>query len=221
MKVNFQTVSRAAASAVFLLMSGAFLPGAVQADEACGELTNGIGPWDYRKADPGKLKLVESFHFSSATERLQSGTSSAHIGGDLDYTLRAFPNHHRALQTLSALAFKAKTDKPSGSRYTVECWFDRAMRMAPDDGAVHMLYGIHLLTKGDTKAAMERLKAAERFNPNDMNIHYNLGLALIRVGDIDGAVEHAKKAYALGHPLPGLRDKLKALGRSKDMASSQ
>lgn len=221
MRSNRQDSSFAAILLAALSVVVAFLPSVTRADEACGELTNGIGPWDYRKADPSKLKLVESFHFSSATERLQSGTSSAHIGGDLDYTLRAFPNHHRALQALSALSFKAKTDKPLGSRYTVECWFDRAIRLAPDDGAVHMLYGIHLLTKGDTKAATERLKAAERFSPNDMNIHYNLGLALLKVGDIDGAVEHAKKAYALGHPLPGLRDKLKALGRSKELVTAQ
>lgn len=221
MRFPGQHCSFAAAQLVALSLFVALLPNVARADDACGELTNGIGPWDYRKADPAKLKLVETFHFSSATERLQSGTSSAHIGGDLDYTLRAFPNHHRALQALSSLSLKTKTDKPLGSRYTVECWFDRAMRMAPDDGAVHMLYGIHLLTKGDVKAATDRLKAAERFNPNDMNIHYNLGLALIKTGDIDGAVQHAKMAYELGHPLPGLRDKLKALGRSKELASSQ
>jgi tetratricopeptide (TPR) repeat protein len=45
-------------------------------------------------------------------------------------------------------------------------------------------------------------------------VKYNLGLLQIELGDIDAAVESAKQAYALGHPLPGLRNKLQKLGRS-------
>lgn len=202
---------------VLLLVSGSLLVSRCAfANEICGDLENSFGPWDYRKANPKDLRLVERFHFSSDTENLIRGTSSVHPGGDLDYLLRVFPNHHRGLRAMSQLALRTKTDKPLDSRYTMECWFDRAQRMAPDDWAVYLIAGIHLLTKGNVKLAIEKLNAAERLNPNEMNIEYNLGLAYIQTGDLDSAVLHAKKAYALGHPLPGLRNKLKSAGRSLD-----
>ena len=34
--------------------------------------------------------------------------------------------------------------------------------------------------------------------------------------EYDKAIEHAKAAYALGHPLPGLRDRLKRAGKWVD-----
>jgi tetratricopeptide (TPR) repeat protein len=39
-------------------------------------------------------------------------------------------------------------------------------------------------------------------------IHYNLGLIELELGNTESAMAHAKEAYALGHPLPGLRRKL-------------
>lgn len=43
-------------------------------------------------------------------------------------------------------------------------------------------------------------------------IHYNLGLIELELGNKQAAVEHAKKAYALGHPLPGLQRRLERAG---------
>jgi tetratricopeptide (TPR) repeat protein len=39
-------------------------------------------------------------------------------------------------------------------------------------------------------------------------IHYNLGLIELELGNKESALAHAHEAYALGHPLPGLRRKL-------------
>ena len=44
-------------------------------------------------------------------------------------------------------------------------------------------------------------------------IHYFLGLAYLNLKDLDLASEHARRAYDLGYPLPGLRNKLAAAGR--------
>jgi hypothetical protein len=49
-------------------------------------------------------------------------------------------------------------------------------------------------------------------------IHYFLGLVLIDLHDYDEAQKHAIEAYALGHPLPGLKDKLAAAGYPIDYA---
>lgn len=44
-------------------------------------------------------------------------------------------------------------------------------------------------------------------------VKYNMGLLQVELGKIGEAVESAKQAYALGYPLPGLRNQLKRLGR--------
>lgn len=44
-------------------------------------------------------------------------------------------------------------------------------------------------------------------------LKYNLGLVLLEMGDVNGALEQAHLAYAGGYPLPGLKNKLKRLGR--------
>src|SRR5437868_1067555 len=65
----------------------------------CGSLDNpSYGPFDYRTATAYQKQLVEIIgaHFTSSVESLQHG-NTAPIGGELDYTLRAFPNHRRAL----------------------------------------------------------------------------------------------------------------------------
>ena len=52
--------------------------------------------------------------------------------------------------------------------------------------------------------------------PQNANAHYNLGLAYFETGDYDTALAKARQARALGFPLPGLADKLKAKGKWKD-----
>lgn len=182
----------------------------VQAFDPCGELRNPYGPFDYRIADRQKIEIVEQYHFDSGVESLtKAKTSTSGFGGDLDYTLRAVPNHHRALMTLRSLAAREKTDKPRGSRYTVDCWFRRAERFAQDDVMVKTIYGLYLAQAKQTKLAREKLEQARSMNSSDPNVHYNLGLVYFDLGEYGLARESAEKAYAAGFPLPGLRDKLK------------
>ena len=53
--------------------------------------------------------LVEGAHFSRENELLIRGTSQDRPGPDIDYTLRAFPNHPRALKSMMDLALREKT----------------------------------------------------------------------------------------------------------------
>src|SRR4051794_26054278 len=69
---------------------------AQQAPSQCGSLANAYGPFDYRSTDKTALNMVEGPHFPPKVEALISGNSGP-IGAELGYTLRAFPNHHRAL----------------------------------------------------------------------------------------------------------------------------
>jgi len=187
--------------------------------EACGELRNSFGPWDYRAAPKAALENVETNHFDTGVEGLAKGVTGS-LGGDLSYTLRVFPNHPRALLAMMRLSFKENREKPRGSIYTVECWFDRAVRFTPNDASVRVLYGVYLIRKGDKNEAVTQLKEAEGLAGDDPNVPYNLGLAYFDLGDYDKALEQAHRAYALGFPLPGLRHKLQEAGRWRDPVSS-
>lgn len=203
---------------IFMLVAMLFFPDKhVQAFDVCGELRNAYGPYDYRVADRQKISIVEQYHFDAGVESLtKAKTSTSGFGGDLDYTLRAIPNHHRALMTLRNLAARDKTDKPRGSRYTVDCWFRRAERFAPDDVMVKTIYGLYLAQAKQTKAAREKLEQARSMNSSDPNVHYNLGLVYLDLGEYALARESARNAYAAGFPLPGLREKLKRAGQWTD-----
>ena len=64
-------------------------------ENACGSLKNSYGPFDYR-TQRESLAVVEAVHFNQTTEMLIR-PMGRNFGGDFDYTLRASPNHHRAL----------------------------------------------------------------------------------------------------------------------------
>ena len=119
-----------------------------------------------------------------------------------------FPNHHRALAAFSKLSLKDKTLKPTGAQYSVECFFDRAIRFQPSDGVVRMIYGNYLLKAGQTDKATEQLKEAVNLQPENPNVNYNLGLLYVQKKDYEQAKIYAKKAYELGFPLLGLKNKL-------------
>lgn len=186
--------------------------------EACGELTNSFGPYDYRTTFGDPKVLVEGAHFPPHVEHLQRQLTGP-FGADIDYTLRAFPNNPRALLAMMKLGVKQNTVRPYGARWPVECYFDRAVRFAPDDPAVHTVYGLYLISKGkrqDAERELQTAREALRQLGGDSNLNYNLGLAYFDLGRYDEALEQAKTAYALGFPLPGLREKLKRVGKWQD-----
>lgn len=199
------------------LLLSAFLiaPQAVQAQGlsgGCGSLENAYGPFDYR-TQKQQLKIVEGAHFTSEVESLTRGTTNRTAGGDIDYTLRASPNHHRALMAMMNLARKENRDPPAGSRYSIACWFDRGERFRPDDAMVKVLHGVFLLRSGKKAEAVAKLEEAATLDSSDANIQYNLGLAYVDVGQYEKALQSAHRAYAAGFPLPGLREKLKRAGK--------
>lgn len=189
-----------------------------QLDASCGSLENGYGPFDYRTAK-NKLGIVERHHFTREVEALKRGSTSAYPGSDLDYTLRAFPNHHRALMSMMGLVTKEKTHRPRGVSYQAECYFVRAERFRPDDGMVKMIHGLFLMRDGKEEAAIRKLEQARGSQENNANFHYNLGLAYFELKQYDKALESAHQAYAMNFPLPGLRDKLVRVGHWRDPAA--
>jgi tetratricopeptide (TPR) repeat protein len=117
---------------------------------------------------------------------------------------------------MARLGEKEKTPRPSGADYTVECYFDRALRFTPEDPSVRLLFGTFLLKNGKREAAIEQLKIAELHAGANGNVYYNLGLAYFDLKDYGKAREYAKRAHELGFTLPGLKNKLQSVGQWRD-----
>jgi hypothetical protein len=131
------------ASCIIALLSAPFQASRAQEVSGCGELENSYGPFDYR--DPyvrsQKLRVVEDFHFTRDVESLRRGQSGSVIS-DLDYTLRAFPNHTRALAAISRYALQGGGFLETIS--SADCYFLRAITFTPDDAPAHLLFGNYL-----------------------------------------------------------------------------
>ncbi len=181
----------------------------------CGRLENAYGPYDYTNpADVReRLPIVERFHFNQEVESLVSGQTGQLPGGDLAYTLRAFPNHHRALYAMVKYILKNEHQRiPPGADYPGECYLMRAVRFNPKDVNVRIIYGIYLSSIGRENDALVQYEEAEELAPNNAEVHYNLGLLYRKLHRLDAAVEHARIAYRLGYPLQGLKNQLKEDG---------
>ncbi len=182
----------------------------------CGQLGNAYGPFDFRY-DRDKLPIVIGAHFTPMVEALIRGTTALRPGGDIDYTLRAIPNHPNALLSMAKLADRERTDQPVGSRYTVDCWFDRAIRFRPDDHVVRMLYANFLTEKKRPDEALRQLEVVRLQLAKDNPLtHYNLGLLYLGLQLHDKALAEAHQALALGYPRTELREKLRAAGHWKE-----
>jgi tetratricopeptide (TPR) repeat protein len=179
----------------------------------CGPLDGGYGPYDYRGADPYKLGLVEGTHFTAPVEALVRGHSTTTAGPDLDYTLRAFPNHHRALLAVVRYGEKFKSTNPPGMRYPVECWFERALRFRRDDYIVRMIYASYLAKQDRLPDALEQLRITESEAKDNPFTYYNIGLVYFDLKQYDKALEQAHRAMALGFTRVELRDQLISVGK--------
>ncbi|WP_081487600.1 TIGR02996 domain-containing protein [Rubrivivax gelatinosus] len=197
------------------LMALCFASGAQALNQevpGCGNLSNAFGPWDYRIDRGEPLMLVESAHFTPIVEALVRGATGK-LGQDIDYTLRAFPNHHRALVAAARLADRDKTPQPQGFNYSIDCYFERAIQFKPEDTTARMLYADWLARHGQRDIAMKQLQFVEAKAGDNPITVYNLGLVYFQVGDHASALRMAHRAAALGVTRPELTTQLKNAGK--------
>lgn len=187
--------------------------------QACGSLDNSYGPFDYVQ-QKDKLGVVEKFHFTPQVESLVTGSSSAEVGQDLDYTLRAFPNHHRALLAMARLGQRERTPMPRGARYAVECYFERALRFRPHDHTARLLYANYLFQNRRAPEAFGQMELVATEATDNAFTHYNLGLMYLEHQRYDRALQHAHQAYGLGSLQPGLRQQLERLGQWQEPSAA-
>jgi len=174
-------------------------------------LENAYGPYDYiNPLHQSKLPIVLGAHFTQEVEMLKRGATAHTAYGDIDYTLRAIPNYHRALYAMSRLQIREKsTLKNLRSHYSARCYFERAIYFSPGDAISYMLYGLHLHRVGNFDGSLSKYRKAEGLGLNTAEFYYNFGLLYLELGEYKQASQYAEKSYGLGYPLDGLRDRLR------------
>lgn len=178
----------------------------------CGPLQNAYGPLDFRTAAKPEITIVTDHHFPPQVQALIRGGAST-LGGDIDYTLRAIPNHPQALLSMMRYGERVKLPQVPGARYTVECYFVRALTFRPDDTTVRMLYARLLNGKGRRKEGLDQLALARQHAGDNGFTHFNIGLFYLELGDPVAAREQALRARQLGFTRPELVDRLRAAGQ--------
>jgi len=186
---------------IWIGAANAQMPVASDANNAqnpCGPLRNpAYGPFDYRVALPDQKSMVERIHFTPGVEMLQTRTTGP-FGGDIGYTLRAFPNHVRALASMQRLAEKEKRNPPEGAPYTVECFYERALRFQPNDYGVRLLYANFLVGKGGIEEAERHLAYVAETQADNPFAIYNIGLIYFDMKNYEQALAYAHKAMSMG-----------------------
>ncbi len=185
---------------------------------ACGTLENHYGPFDYR-TQRDKLEIVERYHFTPSVESLRAGASTTRLGGDISYLLATSPNHHRGLLAMMRLAEREKSPHPKNLRYSVDCYFDRAIRFQRNDTTVRMLYAQYLQKQKRTPEALAQLQVASDIAKDNGFTNYNIGLVYFEMGQYDLALAQAHKAKALGFDQPELAQMLAAKNKWKEPAN--
>lgn len=157
-----------------------------------------------------RVNIVESNHFIPVVEQLIRG-QTAPLPRDIAFVLRNIPNHYRALNAMSRwqatnpIPFEPDMAAPI---WTTACYFQRAIDWRPTDYRLRLLYASHLQKLkrfGDARAQYVRVEA---MGFESADVYYNRGLLELDAGDLKLAQAYADKAYSMGYPLPGLRNRL-------------
>ncbi len=181
----------------------------------CEGNPQGHGPFDYihRQTFKHDLFLVESAHFTPDVENLVKGNTGESPTGDLMYTLRAWPNHHRAL--FSVIRLQLDINKKI-TKYKLEippeCYFQRAIHYSPKDPVIYSLFGFFLRKIGRLDEALKYYEKSIELDPENAKTAYSFSLLLIDLKRFEDAVKYAKVAYKNGQPPKGLKQKLEKLG---------
>ena len=141
----------------------------------CDGGEQGYGPFDYiqRGQLKNELHLVEMAHFTSDIENLIKGTVAGSIEGNLNYTLRAWPNHPKAL--LSIIRYQLNINKKLITKKIdtpPECYLQRAIHFSPQDTTSYSLYGYYLRKLGRLEEAAKYYEKASKLDPENAKTAY-------------------------------------------------
>jgi tetratricopeptide (TPR) repeat protein len=174
-----------------------------------GETSQRVYDYYNRSSHPRNLLAnVEGFHLGPAREGLME-ENPVKTENNIRFILGYFPNHPAALNLLTQYSLRAR-------KYDfADKYFSRAFKFFPNSASTHGIYGVYLHRQGKLQDAIAHYHKAISLQKDYSEAYYNLGLALLDQRKAKEANKAAQKAYALGYPLPGLREQLKEQGAWK------
>jgi tetratricopeptide (TPR) repeat protein len=179
-----------------------------------------FGPFDYYdlgNTPPSALGYVEVEHFGPVTEQRRHSGDYCWYYGDLDYTLRAFPNHPGALQ---AVATYLETRQPCDTntvgrtrssrsspvdimsqieggdwrRVTAEGYFTRAISFRPNHMETHLLYARYLHRAKKYEEALKAMERAKSLAPDSETVNFELASLHFDMGKLTLGKSYLAKA---------------------------
>jgi predicted Zn-dependent protease len=140
-----------------------------------------------------RLQAVERFHMNKELFDGIANGKYKYALGDIDFTLRYFPNHPRGLQLLTTVAVLAK-NRALPIRY-----FEKAIALYPSHAITHAQYGWYFVTIGDFENGLQKIKHAIEMDPKLIAGYVWLAQAYEKKGDLQLAREARERAKELGY----------------------
>lgn len=112
---------------------------------------------------------------------------------DLQYVLRQFVNHPRALMILSSVAIVTKNGHLAVS------YFERAIALYPGYALTYYQYGAYLVNIGQVEDGIAKLDQSVTLNPKLTAAYVALSKAYRRNGQVELANQAQEKARELGY----------------------
>jgi tetratricopeptide (TPR) repeat protein len=128
-----------------------------------------------------------------------------------EYSLKTCPKTNRQFSV--ALTHMGMVYAEAQEYAKASAMFDDAIDLHPDYDGAYLAKGIMLRRQGKREESREALLAGSTATQgSSAELENALGLAYFDSKQFEAAREHARRAYALGYPLPNLRDKLAKAG---------
>ena len=154
----------------------------------------GVTPRDY--FDPThrvELTTVEKYHLTKETFWMEFNSKRYHYAlKELEFVLRHFPNHPKALQLAELVA--KMWDKP----HLAIPYYEKAVTLFPQHAITHAQYGNYLVDTGQAEKGIKRLQTAIEMDPKLPVAYYWLWEAYTKNGNVEKARQIAEKAKELG-----------------------
>jgi tetratricopeptide (TPR) repeat protein len=108
---------------------------------------------------------------------------------------------------------KERANPARDAWYTIECFYERALRFRPDDHVARLLYVNFLVKKKDTDNALKHLDYVAESTRDNPFAQFNAGMLYIDMKLYDKALAQAHRVIAMGFDRRELRDRLAAAGQ--------
>lgn len=151
------------------------------------------------------LTMLSRARYESNPQKKASILSDAR--SEIDFTFQRIPE--TSLIYTTVLITYARLEQEAKQFDAAKSYAERAISIDPHDPTAYIVLALQYRAQGDLESAKQVLdKGNAALEEGSAEIHYNLGLILLELGETQDAVSHAERAYDLGYPLMGLKNKL-------------